>query len=192
MPITSYTPIHGISAFGTWAATSVTAGGTTGTYNDDNVYTLTSWGYTSEEGARIVPTVNRIEQRSGQSAAVLDSFIESVGGQLQVRMLSGHLENLRRMMGLPSAALTGDLSAGTPTKEVLQVTGATLGTEEQQLYLQTMGPLGPRTYFFPRAKVNSFPEMAHSRTEYFEPNAAFDLYEEEENSLLFWVEDATA
>ena len=192
MPITSYTPIHGIAAFGSWAATSVTAGGATSQYNDDNIYTKTSWGYTSEEGARIVPTVNRVEQRSGQSAAVLDSFIESVGGQLQIRMLSGHLENLRRMMGMPSSQLTGDLSAGTPTKEVLRVSGSALGTEEQQLYVETMGPLGPRTYYFPRAKVSSFPEQTHSRTEYFEPNATFDLYEETEGGDIYWIEDATA
>jgi hypothetical protein len=193
MPITSYTPIHGISAFGSWTATSVTAGGgATTAHNADNIYTKTSWGYTSEEGARIVPTVNRIEQRSGQSAAVLDSFIESVSGQLQIRMLSGHLENLRRMMGLPASALTGDLSAGTPTKEVLRVSGALLGTEEQQLYVETMGPLAARTYFFPRAKVSSFPEQTHSRTEYFEPNASFDLYEETVGNDLYWVEDAEA
>lgn len=190
MAITEYTPIHGVSAFGTFTATS--GGDDTKTYNADNIYTKTSWGYTSEEGARIVPTVNRIEQRSGQSAAVLDSFIESVGGQLQIRMLSGHLTNLRRMMGLPSSSLTGDLSAGSPTKEVLLVSGAELGTEEQQLYLETMGPRGARTYFFPRAKVTSFPEQAHSRTEYFEPNGSFDLYEEETGGLLYWIEDATA
>lgn len=192
MPNTAYTPIHGIEDFGTWTATSVTAGGATSAYNDDNIYTLTSWGYTSEEGGRIVPSVNRIEQRSGQSAAVLDSFIESVGGQLQVRLLSGHLENLRKMMGLPTSALTGDLSAGPPTKEVLRVSGSQLGTEEQQLYLQTMGYLGPRIYYFPRAKVASFPEQTHSRTEYYEPNAAFDLYEETVGNDLYWIEDATA
>lgn len=190
MANTSYTPIHGIAAFGSWTATS--DGEPTNTYNEDNVYTKTSWGYTSQEGGRIVPNVNRIEQRSGQSPAVLHSFIESIGGQLQVRMLSGHLTNLRRMMGLPASALTGDHTAEPATKEVLIVQGSQLGTEEQQLYMETMAFLGPRTYFFPRAKVGSFPEMAHARTEYFEPNAAFDLYEDEATGRLFWVEDATA
>lgn len=192
MPITSYTPIHGITGFGTWTALDAPAGDPTSTYNEANVYTKTPWGYTSEEGARIVPTVARTEQRSGQSPAVLDSFVTQVGGQLQVRLLSGHLENLRRMMGLPTSQLTGDLSDATPSKEVLKVKGSLLGTEEQQLYVETMGPMGPRTYFFPRAKVASFPEQAHSRTEYFEPNANFDLYEEEEGGLLYWVEDAAA
>lgn len=192
MPITSQVSIHGIAEFGDWTATSTTAGGATGTHNADNVYTENSWGYTSEEGGRIVPTVNRIEQRSGQSAALIDSFIESIGGQLQIRMLSGHLTNLKRMLGLPDASLTGDLADVTPTKETLLVDGSLLGSVEQKLYMKTMGPLGPRTYYFPRAKVASFPEMAHSRTEYFEPNAAFDLYEEDVNALLFWVEDAAA
>lgn len=190
MPIESQVSIHGISEFGEWTANSTAAGGVTSTYNSDNVYTESSWGYTSEEGARVVPSVTRVEQRSGQSASLIDSFIESVGAQLEVNLLSGHLTNLKRMLGLPDTALTGDLTS--PTDEILVVDGSALGTVEQQLYMKTMGPIGPRTYYFPRAKVASFPELQHTRTDYFEPNATFDLYEEDVGNLLMWIEDAAA
>lgn len=191
MAITSQVSIHGIMEFGSYTATSVTAGGDTLEHNADNVYTLNSWGFTSEEGARITPNVSRIEQRSGQSAVIVDSFISEAGARLGVRMLSGTLTQLKRMMGLPDSALSGDLSAGTPTKETLIVRGSELGSEEQSLYMKTMGPLGPRTYYIPRAKVASFPEQSHSRTEYFEPNAEFDIYENDAGEV-YWIEDAAA
>jgi hypothetical protein len=191
MAITSQVSIHGILEFGSWVATSVTAGGATVEHNADNIYTRTSWGFTSEEGARITPNVSRIEQRSGQSAVIVDSFISEAGARLGVRMLSATLTQLRRMMGLPGSALTGDLSAGTPTDETLIIRGGELGTEEQSLYIRTMGPLGPRTYYIPRAKVASFPEQSHSRTEYFEPNAEFDIYENEAGEV-YWIVDAAA
>lgn len=191
MPISTQVSIHGILEIGEWTALDDTAGDPTKEYNATNVYTRTSWGFTSEEGARIVPSVSTITQRSGQSAIIVDSFISEAGAQLQVALLSGTLLNLRRLMGLPSSAHTGDLSAGEPTDETLIVKGGELGSEERSLYIKTMGPLGPRTYYIPRAKVASFPEQAHSRTEYFEPNATFDVYENDAGEV-YWVVDSAA
>lgn len=191
MPLSQQVSIHGITDIGEWTATSVTegGGGNTVNHNDDNVYTETSWGLTSEEGARIVPSVNSVQQRSGQSAAVIDSFISEGTAQLQVRLLDGQLQTLKRLMGLPDSALTGDLSS--PSDETLIVKGSELGVVEKSIYVRTMGPLGPRTYYIPRCKVASLPEMAHARTEYFEPNATFDLYEND-NGELYWAIDAAA
>jgi hypothetical protein len=191
MAIESQVSIHGIMEFGEWSATSVIAGGDTIEHNTDNIYTLVPYGFTSEEGARITPSVSTVQQRSGQSAIIVDSFISEAGAQLGVRLLSGTLTVLRRLLGLPTSALTGDLAAGTPTAETLIVRGGELGTEEKSLYMKTMGPLGPRTYYLPRCKVASFPELAHSRTEYFEPNATFDVYENDAGEV-FWVVDAAA
>lgn len=190
MALTTQVSIHGISEIGEWTATSATGGGgATKEYNADNVYTETSWGFTSEDGARITPQVSTVVQRSGQSAVIVDSFISEAGAQLQVALLSGVLTNLKRLMGLPDAALTGDLAAGTPTDEILIVRGGELGTVERGIYIRTPGPLGPRTYYIPRCKVASFPELAHSRTEHFEPNAVFDVYENDAGEV-FWIVDA--
>lgn len=188
MAIESQVSLHGILDIGEWTATSVTAGGATKEYNDDNVYTEKSWGFTSEEGGRIVPSVSTIQQRSGQSAIIVDSFISEAGAQLQVALLSGTLTNLKRLMGLPDSALTGDLTDDPATDEVLIVRGGELGQTEKGIYMRTMGPGGPRTYYLPRCKVASFPELAHSRTEYFEPNATFDVYENDAGEV-FWIED---
>lgn len=190
MPIDAQVSIHGITDIGEWTAVSATEGGAnTIHFNDDNVYTETSWGLTSEEGGRITPSVTTVTQRSGQSAAVIDSFISEANAQLQMRLIDGQLQTLRRLMGLPDSALTGDLGAATPTDEVLLVKGSQLGTEEKSIYLKTMGPLGPRTYYLPRCKLASFPELSHTRTDYFEPNATFDLYENDQGDM-FWVIDA--
>lgn len=187
MALDTQVSIHGILEFGAW--TAVAGSDPTNEYDEALVYTLTPWGYTSEEGARITPNVTTVTQRSGQSAAVVSSFISEASAQLGVRLLSASLLNLKRLMGLPDTALTGDLTADED--ETLIVRGAELGSVEQQLYLRTMGPFGPRTYYMPRAKVASFPEITHARTEFFEPNATFDLLENEAGQM-FWIHDPTA
>lgn len=187
-PATDPFYLHGISEMGEWTATSVTDGGATDTYNADNVYTRTAWGTTAEDGARITASVTRQELRGGQSPALLDSFITGVGGSVELRSVTANLETLRRMLGLPTADLTGDLPG---SKEVLLLTGSNLGSEEIALYIKTDGPVAPRYHYFPRAKVASFPELNFSRTNYFLPSASFDLYENA-GGLLGWIEDTIA
>ncbi len=187
MALETQLSIHGITEIGEFTATN--GGEATKEYNVANIYTETSWGFTSEEGARLTSSTSSVQQRSGQSAVIVSSFISEANAQLAVALLSGTLTSLKRLMGLPDSALTGDLAAGTPTDEALVVKGGELGTVERGIYFRTPGALGPRTYYIPRCKVSSFPEMAHSRTEFFEPNATFDVYENEAGEM-FWIIDA--
>lgn len=189
MPLDKQVSIHGITDIGEWTATN--NGEDTNQYHADNVYTETSWGLTSEEGARITESVSTVKQRSGQSAGVVDSFISEYDAQLQIMLLDGQLNTLRRLMGLPTAALTGDLGGTSPTPEVLVVRGSEIGSEERQIYVRCMGPLGPRTYYFPRAKLATPPEKVHGKTAHFEPSATFDLAENDADPReLYWIIDA--
>jgi hypothetical protein len=153
--------------------------------------TETPWGLTTQEGVRLAPTVNTVKQRSGQGTGAIASFVSEADVQVVISFTSAALDVLRLSMGLPTAALEGDLSGETPTEEVLTVRGDEIATEEEGIYVRTMGPLGPRTYYIPRCKVASLPELNMSRTAYTEPNATFDVYETEDG-VLYWIEDAIA
>lgn len=150
-------------------------------------YTKTSWGLTTPAGGVIRFSTQTVKQYSGQSIFVQDSFISSAEGQFEFGLINGTLETLRKMLGLPTSALVGDLSAGTPTLETLSISGTLVATEEQSLYLETSGPFGPRTYYLPRCKAATLPEMVHGRDGYFEPRVTFDLYDQ--NGFLAWIED---
>jgi hypothetical protein len=179
MPYSKQFSAHGIIEVGHYTGTK---GGP---------YTETSWGLTTQDGARLTGTVNTVKQRSGQGTGAIDSFISEADVQLVVGLASATLDNLRRLLGLPTSALEGDLEDQVePTEEILTVRGDQLGTEVLSIYVRTMGPIGPRTYRFPRAKVASLPELNMNRTAYTEPTATFDVYEV--NGELYWVEDAIA
>lgn len=192
MANTAETGIFGLTAIGEWTATSVTAGGTsTSEYNDDNVYTLVPWGHVTDAGVVESGSVTRLEIGAATTAAIVHTFITSASRQIAFGLTSGTLTNIRRMLGLPTAALTGDLSAGTPTKEILQVAGADLGSVEYQLYYQTAGFLGPRFVFMPRARIADFGQLVYGRTDVAKPSATFGLQEGLDGNLL-WIEDEEA
>lgn len=192
MPLTEDRYIHGIYEIGEWSATSVTGGGDTSQYHEDNEYTLTPWATTEETGATISPSVNKVDLYGGQSTALKDSFINQVTAKLQTNFISGTLDIIKKMWGLPDAAHTGDLSADPATDEVLRVNAAQIGTQERQIYVKAAGGGdGPRTWFFPRCKPSDLSEMAISKTDYLKPGGAFDLYENADRDL-FWAVDAAA
>lgn len=183
--------ISGIEEFGEWSSTSVS--GNANEFNDDNVYTHIPWGDINPDGAQITASVSRVEQRTAMSPALKDSFLDQAGAQLVIGGMSdGHLTNLMRMLGLPTSALTGDLSADpTPTKEVLRVKGRLIGTEKRRLYIKTKGPLAPRYYYFPVAQVADIGPQVYNRAGHFEPGATFDLLEDAQQDN-YWVEDLAA
>lgn len=195
-PAASPISIHGIVEFGEWTSTSST--GTADAYNTDNVYVTVPWGDINPAGARITAATSKIEQRTAMSAALKDSFLDQATAQLVIGGMSdGHLTNLRRMMGLPESvgAVTlhsGNLEASpTPSKETLRVQGRYLGSQEYQLYIRSIGPLGDRYYYFPSAKVVDIGEQVYNRAGYLEPGATFDLYEDAQYDN-YWIEDAAA
>ena len=179
MPTNSHVPIYGITGFGTYTGAK---GG---------AYTKTPLGHVTDEGATITNASTTVKQRSGTTGAPLHSHVSEYDPQLRVGLASGALDALRIAMGMPTSALTGDLSAGTPTKEVLSVRANNVATEELSLYLETVGAAGPRTWFFPRAKVATLPDFNLARGTYLGSTSTFDLYEGASGDL-FWVEDATA
>ncbi len=179
MALTDHFSSRGISDFGVF------------TGEKGGPYTKTSLGRTTPEGARVAMSTTTIKQRSGQSVAVLDSFISESDATLVVGLQNAALDNLRQLYGLPTSALTGDLSAQTPTMETLTIRGDQIGTQERSYYVETLGPRGPRTLYFPRAKVASLPELNFSRTGYTEPTVTLDLYENQDGEIG-WIEDAAA
>ena len=68
----------------------------------------------NEMGVAVIrPNVQKVDLYGGQSTALLDSFISRVTASLQVNFVSGTLDIIKKMWGLPDAAHTGDLSAAT-------------------------------------------------------------------------------
>lgn len=190
MAFTEEVSLIGIYEIGEWTAVD-DGGQPTNVHSETNVYTETPWGRPARPGGRIIPNVQRLNHEAGDSPGVLDSIISSFAAQLEISLAAGHLENIRRMMGLPASALTGDLSATTPTAEHLVVRADELGTEELQLYVRSMGPLGPRTTYFPRCRVANPSEVNLNRDNWLEPTATFDLYENA-NREFYWHIDAAA
>lgn len=183
--------IHGIFEIGTWSSSSVAGGAPRANmFNADNVYTLTPWATTDETGAIIRPGVQKVDLYGGQSTALLDSFINRVTASLQVNFVSGTLDIIKKMWGLPDSSHTGDL--GAATNETLRVNAAEIGTQERRIYVKAAGGGdGPRTWYFPRAKPSDLTELAISKTDYLKPGGAFDLLENLDRDM-FWAIDTAA
>jgi hypothetical protein len=192
MPITSDESIIGIRKIGTWTSTSVT-GGAPGAnrYNADNVYTKTPLGRPASDGAKITPSINKVKQRAGDSGGVVDSAISEYDLRLEFKLLGAVLNNLRIMLGLPSTALTGDLSAGTPTAEHLVVKGTELGTQSFRFYIECNGPAGPRTFYFPLCSIESLMEININKGAHMEPGAGWEILEDADGNA-WWTIDAAA
>jgi hypothetical protein len=178
MAITAQRSIIGITAIGSYTGAK---GGP---------YVKTSWGLTQPAGATVRHNTNVVEQNSGQSIVVVHSFIDSGSAELEFGLINGVLETLRRMMGLATGALVGDLAGGTPTMETLTVNASGLGAVEQSLYITTPGPAGPRNYYFPHSAVRGLPELVQARSGYLEPRARFAIYPDPATLDLYWIEDS--
>jgi len=147
------------------------------------------WGETQKDGVTLQLSLSRVEAMSGQSTLKLASHVTEVGVQLGIRMVESALEALGYMMGLAAAKFTGDLTAGTPTAEVLTVDGS-LGSQELQLYAEGIGAASTRRVDAARAVLSNPGSLAMADNAYWQPSVEFGLLEPASGSFLT-VTDAT-
>jgi len=110
------------------------------------------WGATERNGVTIVIAGEDVDVQSGQNLVLEDSFASARTIELTARLQYSGLMNVRDALGMPAAALTGDLGIGTPTDEVLAFQGTNMGSEEKHIYALTPGPTSTRKYGAVRCK----------------------------------------
>lgn len=110
------------------------------------------FGRTAPNGVTIAFSGTDHEVDSGQSNWLEDLFRTADRVDVTVRLIFADLLNLKDSLGLPDAALTGDLNIGSPTPEILAIAENTLGSREDTLYVESPGPKGDRRYVFTRTK----------------------------------------
>jgi hypothetical protein len=113
------------------------------------------FGKTAPNGVTIAWSGSDHEVESGQSNWLEDLFRTADRIDITVRLIFADMLNMRDSLGLPDAAMTGDLNIGSPTPEVLAIAENTLGSREDALYVESPGPKGDRRYFFARTKLRA-------------------------------------
>src|SRR5687768_3172231 len=119
--------------FGTQEAGYVT-GGTT----------LVPVSKTTKDGVDLQLNSTFVDAYGGMDVLPADSRQERGELTLGMTFLRADLTTFRFALGLPDGALTGDLSAGTPTAEVLAVDAGDIGSTRRHLYALGPGPASTR------------------------------------------------
>jgi hypothetical protein len=113
------------------------------------------FGKTAPNGVTIAFSGSDHEVESGQSNWLEDLFRTADRCDVTIRLIFADMLNMKEVLGLPDAALTGDLQGGTPSAEVLAMAENTLGSREDQIYVESPGPKGDRRYDFMRTKLRA-------------------------------------
>lgn len=125
-----------------------------------------SFGRTTPNGVTLAFSGSDLEVESGQSTMLEAIFNQSDRIAVTFRLIFADLVNFREALGLPDAALTGDLNPVDPApavEEVLAITEANLRSREDALYAITPGPASTRRYDFHRCRVRAGLSIEMSR-----------------------------
>ena len=125
-----------------------------------------SFGKTTPNGATVAFQPNQLEVESGQSTFLEDIFVTSNRVEVTFRLIFGNLVNIQEVLGIETAALTGDLTAATPTQEKLVISDTAIGARTDALFLITPGPVSTRRYDFARTKVKGNLTIEASRDQH--------------------------
>lgn len=131
------------------------------------------WGRTTEDGVEMQLGVQSVDLFSSQSLMEEDTGITRVSIGLVIPLVYAELEVIKNAFGIPDASLTGDLSAGTPTQEVLALAPGDIGSQERALYSLGVGPVSTRRIDVPRAKVTDLGNLKQSKTGWMTPQATW-------------------
>lgn len=151
--------------------------------------TDTSWGRTQEDGVTLQLTANTVDLMSGQAYMKEDSRLTSAQLQIVAALIFSELTNLKRIWGLPDDALTGDLSGGTATPEVLSILQSNLGTVEKALYVLGPGPVSTRRIDAIRCRASSFGELKMAKNAFTLPQATYEVLAPDSGAALTITDD---
>lgn len=141
------------------------------------------WGSTEQNGATLAIDGQDVDVMSGQSRILEDSFASARTITATFRLQKSDLLNVRDSLGLPATALTGDLyGATTPTAEVLTIDEAQIGTQENALFIESLGPKGPRRVDIPRAKNRGGITLEFAANDYIKLESTWTVLRPKEGS----------
>lgn len=113
-----------------------------------------SWGKTPRNGVEINFGGSDRDVKSGQSTLTEESFRVDDEVLLTANLLYTDLLNMAEAFGVITGSVAGDLNAGVPTAEVLELAfNGALGAREDKIYVVHPGPKSTRRYEFARMKV---------------------------------------
>lgn len=151
--------------------------------------TDTSWGRTQETGATLTLSVTKQELFSGQAKMAEDNHINQVAMALQFSLIFAELQNLQRVLGIPSAQFTGDLDS--PTAEELAIDQDSLGSDEKGVYAIGPGPASTRRVEALNAKLADVGDLSFSDTEWQLPEITWDVLNTADGTDVLTITDAT-
>ena len=134
-----------------------------------------NWGRTQQDGVRVQLTAETIDLQSGQ--AFMRESVHLVAGRIQlvINLVGSDLTALARIWGFPASALTGDLTAATPTAETLAVTGNNIGSQERTLFALGPGPRSTRRVQAARCRVADLGNVTLASNAYNLPTATWEV-----------------
>lgn len=129
-----------------------------------------SWGRTTPEGVSLQLGVQSVDLESAQTLMEVDTGITRVTVNIVIRLVSAALQVIQRAFGMSATAFTGDLTAGTPLAEQLDIADTDLGSQEQQLYSLGPGPASTRRITVYRAKVSDLGGLDQAKPSWMLPS----------------------
>lgn len=136
-------PFANFFAFGTQEIGRMTGAGET---------TMTPVSKTTKDGVDVQLSVTFVDLYGGQDLLPADSKNERAELTLAASMVDSSLTAMVFALGLPTAALAGDLAAATPTQEVLSINAPQIGTAVGPIYALGPGPKSTRQIIVRRAQ----------------------------------------
>ncbi|HLM67715.1 MAG TPA: hypothetical protein VK358_09320 [Longimicrobium sp.] len=155
-------PASKFYAFGTQEIGFVTGGNT-----------LTPVTETTKDGVDIQLTAQFVDLYGGKDMLPADSKAERGELTLAATMKDASLTALKFALALPDAALTGDLSAATPTAEVLAIDASTIGSVRRHIYALGPGPSTTRKIEIPNAQWQGIGGLGQKGNAHTNPQPTF-------------------
>ena len=155
-------PATNFMAFGSQEVGYVTGGNT-----------LVPVSKTTKDGVDIQLNVTFVDLYGGTDALPADSKSERAELTAGMTLRNAELTVLKFALGLPDAALTGDLGGGTPTAEVLAVDASTIGSVRRHLYALGPGPASTRKIEIPNAQWQGVNGLGQKGNAHTTPQATF-------------------
>lgn len=150
-----------------------------------------SWGKTQEDGIEVQAAVTAVDLFSAQSTMEEDTGITRTSLSILIRLIDASLQSIQRLFGIPDSEFTGDLTAATPTAEVLDFEEGLIGSTERVLYSLGPGPSSTRRIDVPRAKVADLGSLAQSKVNWMLPQATWRVLNPAAGGHALRITDAT-
>lgn len=144
------------------------AGRVTGSSTDE------PFGNTQQEGVVLQLSTETADLMSGQAKVMEDVNLVEASMELQINLVEAALQAIQELYGLPAGNFSGDLTAGSPTEEQLDL-DENIGTQEETIYALGPGPSSTRRIEGQRCRISDLGGLTMASDSYMLPQATWQV-----------------